>query len=234
MLESGPGVGSTGRYEQRGWGCALSHGQSLDGSDRAQTVPADDSGLQAFDAACDGSGGAPPKMAAAIVHRTAVDAGRRSCADAVMALGRQPGGVEEDTSRCQQFRPGAEVPFTVWGQWPVGSLDLRVFEQDVYWVDINQRPHRIDQMTALYRRNVIRFLSANQDYYFVMSARLHLLRLVEGLLTGGVDGDTLAHALGNPAHDDLSPGEWLESTPLMRRLRAGLKVDGTEVLRPPT
>lgn len=126
------------------------------------------------------------------------------------------------------------MPFTVWGQWPVGALDLRVFEQDVYWVDINQRPHRIDQMPALYRRNVIRFLSANQDYFFAMSARLHLLRLVEGLLTGVVDGDTLAHALGNPAQDDLPPDEWLESTPLMRRLRAGLKVDGPEVLRPST
>lgn len=125
------------------------------------------------------------------------------------------------------------MPFTVWDQWPVGSLDLRVFEQDVYWVDINQRPHRIDQMTALYRRNVIRFLSGNQDYYFVMWARLHLLRLVAGLLTGGVDGDTRAPALGNPAQDDLWPGEWLESTPLMRRLRASLKVDG-EVLPPPT
>ena len=51
-----------------------------------------------------------------------------------------------------------EKPFTYFGQWDRGWMDLRVFDQDVWWVDVEGRPHRLSEMTVEYRRNVLRFL----------------------------------------------------------------------------
>jgi hypothetical protein len=51
-----------------------------------------------------------------------------------------------------------EKPFTCFGQWGRGWMDLRVFDQDVWWVDVEGRPHRLSEMTVEYRRNVLRFL----------------------------------------------------------------------------
>lgn len=60
-----------------------------------------------------------------------------------------------------------EPPFTRWGQHPHGILDLRVFDQDIWWVDITQQPHRIEEMSDAYVANVIGFLHRYRDYYYL-------------------------------------------------------------------
>lgn len=69
--------------------------------------------------------------------------------------------------------PG-ELPFTAWGQHPTGWLDLRVFDQGVWWVDVHQHPHRIDEMSSDYRTNVISYLE-ERDEYFYHATRWRLL-----------------------------------------------------------
>lgn len=116
-----------------------------------------------------------------------------------------------------------ERPFSEWGQWPTGTLDLRVFDQQDYRVDIKQVPHRIADMSQEYRRNVIAFLHTHVQYYHACELRRRALEIIEAVWTGQVGGEVLALELSVAALTDLSPVEWLESTPLLRRLRASLQ-----------
>jgi hypothetical protein len=115
--------------------------------------------------------------------------------------------------------PG-ELPFTAWGQYEHGSLDLRVFDQDVYWVDIAQVPHELDQMSDDYIANVIGFLEREASYFHTQTMLRMAIQVVGDLELGRLPGDLLAEAIGAPRLDELTPAEWLEATPLIRALRA--------------
>lgn len=117
--------------------------------------------------------------------------------------------------------PG-ELPFTAWGQHEYGRLDLRVFDQEVWWVDIEQRPHRLTEMSAAYIANVIAFLEQHRDYYYAETTRRLVIQLAGDLMLGRVPDEVVAGELGAPKHTDLTPEEWLEATPLMRALRRRL------------
>jgi hypothetical protein len=120
--------------------------------------------------------------------------------------------------------PG-ELPFTAWGQHEYGSLDLRVFDQDVWWVDIAQRPHRIGEMSAEYIRNVIEFLVADAKYFYYQTMRRELAAVAGDLVLGRVSAELVAMAVGGPSLTDFTPEEWLESTTLMRALRRRAAAD---------
>ena len=45
------------------------------------------------------------------------------------------------------------------------KLDLRVFDQDIWWVDRLGIPHSLEQMSEEYRRNVIAFLLEYAEGY---------------------------------------------------------------------
>ncbi len=113
-----------------------------------------------------------------------------------------------------------ELPFTAWGQWEHGSLDLRVFEQDIYWVDIAQVPHRITEMSSEYRRNVIAFLRLNVDYFYTVTLIWTAVTILSDSLLGRVNSEVTARAFGAPAAGDITVLDWLEATPLMRRLKS--------------
>lgn len=115
--------------------------------------------------------------------------------------------------------PG-ELPFTAFGQLGEDRLDLRVFDQDVWWVDRHGHPHVIAHMSDEYIANVISFLTQFREDYFVDSQRrAHIQALGDLYLFGDPGGDALAAALGGPTWEDLTAETWLESTPLMRALR---------------
>jgi hypothetical protein len=114
--------------------------------------------------------------------------------------------------------PG-ETPFTDWGQFGVDHLDLRVFDQDVWWVDRLGRPHRLVEMSEEYVANVILHLEENARYFYFGTMRRSFIQMLGDAYYGRVNGDVVAEALGAPTLSDVSPEQWLESTPLMRRLR---------------
>lgn len=116
--------------------------------------------------------------------------------------------------------PG-EKPFTAFGQWGEGKMDNRVFDQDIYWVDVKGNPHLLEDMSDEYRMNVIMFLRDNMAYFGANAA----IRMVSELLgniyiapAGYCDTEETYRAAENFLAAD-TPEEWLESTPLMRRLR---------------
>lgn len=115
--------------------------------------------------------------------------------------------------------PG-ETPFTDFGQYGLDMLDLRVFEQDVYWVDRFGRPHLISDMSDAYIADVVAHLEAHVVTFYYDSMRRSLIQMLGDTMLGRLNPDAVASAAGAPGLDELTPTQWLEGTPLMRRLRA--------------
>lgn len=113
--------------------------------------------------------------------------------------------------------PG-ELPFTAFGQWGADKIDLRVFDQDLWWVDRLGQAHRLEEMSSDYRANVLIFLRARAaDWHLLCSLRAAAQAAGDALL-GRVSGELLAAELTGSWTGDLDPDVWLESTPLVRRL----------------
>lgn len=115
--------------------------------------------------------------------------------------------------------PG-EKPFTAFGHLGDDKLDLRVFEQDIYWVDRFGRPHVLTEMPEDYRQNVIAFLHDHVHGFHAGALLRSLALLVSDLMLHRPNGDLLAQSVGGAAVHEMNPEEWLEATPLMRRLKA--------------
>ena len=114
--------------------------------------------------------------------------------------------------------PG-ELPFTAWGQHARGTLDLRVFDQAVWWVDIEQRPHRLEEMSDGYIANVIAHLEIHVESYYLGTLRRALYQMYGDLLLSRISTEMVADAFGATPLTELTPREWLDGTPLMRALR---------------
>jgi hypothetical protein len=114
--------------------------------------------------------------------------------------------------------PEGLEPFTNFGQFGYGKMDNRVFEQDVYWVDIKGEPHMIEEMSSDYRINVIMFLRDNNDYFFHATFLRKATEVVCSALEGETHSELFPWLVGGDTIFDLTPKEWLESTPLMRKL----------------
>ena len=117
--------------------------------------------------------------------------------------------------------PG-ELPFTAFGQWGPDRLDLRVFDQDVYWVDRFGTPHRLDEMDVGYLTSVVMHLRENCRYFFIGTLRRHVLQIDGDLELGR--SPVLPVTLPTFGEPLPTPVAWLDGTPLMRRLLELLSV----------
>lgn len=115
--------------------------------------------------------------------------------------------------------PG-ELPFTAFGQYGNDAIDVRVFEQDRWWVDRHGRPTLVQDMPQAYVENVIAHLVAYRQQFFVASILRALVQV-----TGDIEqfGDTavepfVSRAVVGPS-GWVTAEEWLEATPLMVELR---------------
>lgn len=91
-----------------------------------------------------------------------------------------------------------------------GTLNLYVFDQDEVWLDVVGTPHRLHEMTITYRANVINHLLQRAEHFY--QAKLEQWQIAD-LLAAHQDGEDDQPPLPG------DPVEWIESTPLMRRLR---------------
>ena len=110
-------------------------------------------------------------------------------------------------------------PFTDFGQFGSGKLDLRVFLQDEYWVDKDGTGHLITSMSDDYRSNVIRMLLIEAEVL-----HMEILILITGMIAGAIvnrDADGMESLKRNeiPLLQTESSYDFIENTPLMKRLR---------------
>lgn len=117
-----------------------------------------------------------------------------------------------------RIRPPAERPFTAFGQWGYGHLDLRVFDDsnNTFWVDITGTPHRIVDMTPDYRLNVLAFLELNAPYFHLMTIRRRLLEVYGDLADGILDPQDLQRV---QALIELDPTAWITTTSIALALK---------------
>jgi hypothetical protein len=117
------------------------------------------------------------------------------------------------------------LPFTAFGQFGVDTLDKRVFEQDVWWVDRFGQGHLVSEMSADYLRAVIGYCEANVRSFWVGAVLREQLGAL-GAKCGSEDGlgEQVVSELGFGSALDCEPETWLESTPLMRALQRQLDV----------
>lgn len=113
-----------------------------------------------------------------------------------------------------------ELPFTAFGHLGVDMLDLRVFDQDRWWVSRVGKAEQIVEMSEAYIDNVVAFLIEHREMYFSDTQRRWFIQtLGDQLLYDEPGADLLTLAAGGPNWSDLDAETWLESTPLMRALR---------------
>lgn len=111
--------------------------------------------------------------------------------------------------------PADELPFTAFGQFGNGSLDIRVFEQDKYWVSRQGEPFLIEDMQPDYLSNVVEFLCESAGYFYIVMVNKAAVELL--FMEGGKQPNPATYkTLRSMA--DVTPREWIKSTVLMQKL----------------
>lgn len=118
----------------------------------------------------------------------------------------------------------ADYPFTDFSKAKAGKIDLRVFYQTEWWLDINAVPHRLDEMTEEYLQNVLTHLFTNMDGFYFGVAQRDISALIVLALQlpatdeAGIERERILRediAKGVTAQ---TPGQWLSSVPLVKRI----------------
>jgi hypothetical protein len=110
-------------------------------------------------------------------------------------------------------------PFTDFGQFGEGRIDLRVFLQSEYWVDAKGTGHTLTSMSDEYRLNVVRVLlvSAEKLHIKVLYLMVKMIHNATIARDHEAFGDLLRTAV--PLMHLKDPYQFMESTVLMKRLR---------------
>lgn len=121
-----------------------------------------------------------------------------------------------DTNDHEAIPPG---PFTDFGQFGPGRIDLRVFLQSEFWVDDEGMGHALASMSDEYRHNVVRVLLISAEKLHIKILNLIMKEIRKATSTHdtelfGVLLETAVHLINLT-----DPYEFMESTVLMRRLR---------------
>lgn len=116
-----------------------------------------------------------------------------------------------------------ELPFTAFGQHGVNHLDLRVFEQDVWWVDRYGQEHLLTEMDTDYLRAVkMHMLQYSKTHHAGAKRRYSIeVALTESVFTKRDLTDYegyRSYVLTKRDPRLVEAFEWLESTPLYRRI----------------
>jgi hypothetical protein len=110
-------------------------------------------------------------------------------------------------------------PFTDFGQFGEGTIDLRVFLQSEYWVDGKGIGHTLTSMSDEYRGNVVRVLlvSAEKLHIKVLYLMVKMIHNATIARDHEAFGDLLRTAV--PLMHLKDPYQFMENTVLLTRLR---------------
>lgn len=126
----------------------------------------------------------------------------------------------ENPVEADKYLSEGEIPFTDFGQGDYGTLDIRVFMQDIYWVNIAGKPFLLSDMEEDYLNNVLSLLFDNAQSYYSTIARWYMLELLS-IVNGVIEPpweylektkDVSAALLLTTPHG------WLSDTPLVLKI----------------
>ncbi|MCM3516243.1 hypothetical protein [Nocardioides sp. P86] len=104
-----------------------------------------------------------------------------------------------------------------------GSIDKRCILRDQIWVDVRGHVHPLEDLTPAYRANVINYLRRTTPNWVVEAGAWLYLDEVAGRIDSAESARR--HLLLRTA-----PPDWLEASPLLRRLRALVGDSNTQPL----
>lgn len=112
-----------------------------------------------------------------------------------------------------------DLPFTAFGQFGEDQLDLRVFEQNIYWVNRFGEPFLLVEMTQEYLQNVLVYLYRSVGSLYLGVLNKTMIEIVFDSINGLPNGDLISHEMGTGITKQ-NPVEWLASTALMRKINS--------------
>lgn len=131
-----------------------------------------------------------------------------------------------------QFLWDDEKPFTAFGQFGEDKLDMRVFEQDVWWIDIHGQEHLLEEMSTDYLNNVVRHLFENLEHFHLGNGlRFSIERLLTVLPFDGAPRNFdqyIDYVENKESPLELPSAAWLNATPLVTRIWAILDARSAE------
>lgn len=118
---------------------------------------------------------------------------------------------------------GDLLPFTAFGQFGEGSMDLRVFEQDIYWVNVKGEPFLLAEMEQDYLFNVMNMLFTDVEHFHLAYAQKATVELAMDIQAGRenvvTDADDVKRRVQARMGSESAVG-WLNGTPLAKRIQA--------------
>lgn len=121
-----------------------------------------------------------------------------------------------------EFLFEGETPFTDFGQFGEGQLDLRVFEQDVWWVDVHGTPHLLTEMSTEYLNNVLGHLFRNLEFFHLGNGLRYAIENLLAVLPVQEAPDNFqayqAYIDAKESPLNSVAAVWLNETPLVKRI----------------
>jgi hypothetical protein len=106
---------------------------------------------------------------------------------------------------------------------PAPTSSFAALGQGTWWVDVEDRPHRLAEMTDEYLSNVIGHLLVHADTYRTWWQVGVTHDDTATVAEGRWAAELVARSAGAPAPWEITSAAWLEAAPLVRALRAELR-----------
>lgn len=117
----------------------------------------------------------------------------------------------------------APLPFTSFGQFGENGFDIRVLEQDEWWVNVHGEPFLLTKMSKDYLTNVRTMLFKQALTYHFFFIQKTMDEIISDYSAGKLNGDILNYELNGTTVADMPHEEWLETMPLVKRINMLLK-----------
>lgn len=121
-----------------------------------------------------------------------------------------------DTNDHEAMPPG---PFTDFGQFGPGRIELSVFLQSEFWVDDEGTGHALTDMSDEYRQSVVRALLVNAERLHIKILNLIMKEIRKATAARDTELFGVLLETAVPLMHLKDPYEFMESTVLMTRLR---------------
>lgn len=100
-----------------------------------------------------------------------------------------------------------------------GQMDFRVVNQDEWWINIKSQPILLSTMSTDYLANVYGMLQSKAAELHAWAVQQTINNILIDLQNGIDNTDVLQYQLTGTTIANMSHEEWLDSTPLVRKIQ---------------
>lgn len=114
-----------------------------------------------------------------------------------------------------------DFPFENFGQFREGTIDIRVFDQDKWWVNYKGEPYLLENTDQETLSSILEFLFNNAEFLYELYITNKLISLIASDIDTESTNEELAKRLAEmDALTGVKPHQWLASSLLSKKLNA--------------